>query len=444
MSTPASRASLGEATRHELPCGPHRRQSIPYPSAARQAFTTVLLLTTACSAGEQAKPPVAPVDAAAPTVRDSAGVRIVEHPLDARDRALLFSLDSTPMTVLDERSTDLELGQLWRPLLLSDNRIAFFTDGSVFVIGADGKVAERIGRRGAGPGEFQNGRLSRGAGDTLLMNDIENARASVVVPGVGVIRTVSITAQFGKVVFSPLGLAGPDTLLVGSNEGIGFRDPKSSSNLVPWVVGRIVMPAPTPTPLDTLPGFALTPYLGGMATQRYGTAGALAGWGGRILLVDIRNGSMRLRAGSGALVQLIHMPSSRRATDPESVKLDVERYISWLRTRTNVGVVKWDTARVFNNLRGTAPADSLPTFDRVRIGADGLAWFKDGGYEYADSTWGWTALRQNGTIAGRLTGTGRDSIEAFGTNAVLMRVEDEEGYTVLRVYRLRPPAQGSN
>lgn len=76
----------------------------------------------------------------------------MEHTLDARDRAPLFSLDSTPITVLDERSTDLEIGKLWRPLLLRDNRIAFFSDGSVFIIGADGTVAERIGRRGAGPG----------------------------------------------------------------------------------------------------------------------------------------------------------------------------------------------------------------------------------------------------------------------------------------------------
>ena len=399
----------------------------------------MLLLLGACNASEDREPPAAPAEAAAPTVRDSAGVRIVDHPLDARDRVPRFTLDTTPVTAFDERGTDLELGKLWRPLLLSDNRMAFFSDGSVFVIGADGTVAERIGQRGAGPGEFQSGRMIRGAGDTLLMNDIENARVSVIVPGVGVIRTVSITAQLGKVAFSPLGLAGKDTLLVGSNEGIGFRDPKSSSNLVPWFVGRIVMPTATPTPFDSLPGFALTKYLNGMVSQRYGTAGALAGWGGRILLVDIRNGSMRLRAGSGALMQLIRMPSTRRATDPESVNLDVERYITWLRTRTNVGVIKWDTARVFNNLRGTTPADSLPTFDRVLIGADGLAWFKDGGYEYADSTWGWTALRQDGTIAGRLTGTGRDRIEAFGTNAVLMRVEDEEGYTVLRVFRLRMP-----
>jgi hypothetical protein len=376
--------------------------------------------------------------ASEPAIRDSAGVRIVEHALDARDRSPRFSLDSAPLTILDERTTDLELGKLWRPLLLSDNRIAFFSDGSVYIIGTDGKVVERIGRQGAGPGEFQSGRLVRGAGDTLVMNDIENARASVIVPGVGVTRTVSVIAQLGKVTFSPLGLAGEDTLLVGSSEGLNFRDPKSNSNLVPWLVGRIVMPDATPTPFDTLPGFAVTKYLNGMVGQRYGTTGALAAWGGRILLVDIRNGVMRLRAGSGALLQLIHMPSTRRATDAATVALDIERNIALLRTRTNVGVIKWDTARVFNQIRGSAPGDSLPTFDRVLIGADGLAWFKDGGYEYADSTWGWTALRPDGTIAGRLTGTGRDRIEAFGTNAVMMREEDDEGYTVLRVYRLGP------
>jgi hypothetical protein len=421
---------------------PPRRQTIS--TIARPIAAVLLILLTDCDRAERQSPPPSTTEASAPTIRDSAGIRIVEHPLDARERAPRYTLDPTPITVLDERTTDLELGKLWRPLLLSDNRIALFSDGSVFIIGADGAVAERIGRRGAGPGEFQNGRLIRGAGDTLVMNDLENARASIVVRGVGVTRTFSIVAQLGKVTFSPLGLAGEDTLLVGSSEGFNFRDPKSTSNLVPWLVGRVVLPDATPTPFDTLPGFAVTKYLNGMVGQRYGTAGALAAWGGRILLVDIRTGSMRLRAGSGALVQLILMPSSRHATDPERVKLDVERYISWLRTRTNVGVIKWDTARVFNQLRGAAPADTLPSFDRVLIGADGLAWFKDGGYEYADSTWGWTALHPDGTIAGRLTGTGRDRIEAFGTNAVLMRVEDEQGYTVLRVFRFSPQAQRSN
>ena len=57
-----------------------------------------------------------------------------------------------------------------------------------------------------------------------------------------------------------------------------------------------------------------------LVSQRYGTAGALAGWGGRILLVDIRNGSMRLRAGSGALMQLIRMPSTRREPSRTTAK----------------------------------------------------------------------------------------------------------------------------
>lgn len=409
--------------------------------SSRTTFATFLTLLAACTDGTPPDSPVEAARVAAPTVRDSAGIQIVEHAADAVAHAPRLVVDSTPRTLLDERNSELELGTVSRALLLTDNRIAFFSDGSVYIIGSDGAVQERIGRSGEGPGEFRSGRLSRGAGDTLLLADIETARISFVVPGIGVLRTVGFTNFINapaKAVFSPIGVGGADTVLVGSSEGVGFRDPTSTSLLVPWFVGRLVLPATTPTVLDTLAGYAIVKYGAGTVGQRYGGAGALAGWNGRLLLVDTRTREMRIRASDGRLLQLIRMPGTRRATDAATIAGDVETEIAWLRTRANVGVIRWDTARVFNQLRGSAPGDSLPLIDRVLIGADGLAWFKDGGYKFADATWSWTALRPDGTIAGRVTGRGRDQVEAFGTNAVLLKTEDDDGYTAFRVHLLRP------
>jgi hypothetical protein len=369
-------------------------------------------------------------------VRDSAGIQIVEHAPEAIAAAPRFELDSTPITVLDERTSELELGKVTRPLLLSGNRMALFDNGAIHIIATNGQVEERIGRRGEGPGEFEAGRLSRGAGDTLLVYDIETARISVVAPGAGVLRTIPFTTQLGKVVFTPFGLGGRDTILLGSNESVAFRDPKSTSLLSPWYVGRLVLPDATPIILDSLAAWAVVKYGPGFVGQRYGGAGALAGWNGRMLLVDTRTREMRVIGGDGRLERLIRFPGTRRATDAATIARDVEAEIAWLRTRSNAGPIRWDTTRVFTQMRKAPPGDSLPLIERVLIGTDGVAWFKDAGYKFADPDWAWTALRPDGTIAGRLTGRGRDPVEAFGTNAVLLKSEDDDGFTVFRVHRL--------
>ncbi|MBK6496042.1 MAG: hypothetical protein IPG05_13240 [Gemmatimonadetes bacterium] len=73
---------------------------------------------------------------------------------------------------------------------------------------------------------------------------------------------------------------------------------------------------------------------------------------------------------------------------------------------------------------------------KALIGADGVAWIKDGGYRQADARWGWTALRRDGTILGRLVGTGKDPVVAFGANRVMLKSEDEDGFVTLRVHTL--------
>ena len=55
---------------------------------------------------------------------------------------------------------------------------------------------------------------------------------------------------------------------------------------------------------------------------------------------------------------------------------------------------------------------------------------------YAEPTWAWTAVKKDGTILGRLVGTGKDPVVAFGANRVMLKSEDDDGFVTFRVRTL--------
>ena len=107
-----------------------------------------------------------------------------------------------------------------------------------------------------------------------------------------------------------------------------------------------------------------------------------------------------------------------------------------MRARRAESPSKADTTRLYRSIRSAPTADSLPAIDKVLIGADSIAWIKDGAFWYADRQWGWTALHRDGTILGRLVGKGKDPVVAFGANRVMLKSEDEDGFVTFRVHAL--------
>lgn len=113
-------------------------------------------------------------------VRDSAGIRIVEnrHAVWSDDEG--WRLDSSPALDIGSRETLSQLGQTFR---LRDGRIVVAHAGGneILVYSAQGQLLARFGRRGAGPGEFQD--ISRtflvGQGDSIMVYDYTQNRVSV-------------------------------------------------------------------------------------------------------------------------------------------------------------------------------------------------------------------------------------------------------------------------
>ncbi len=145
-------------------------------------------LLSACRAAEDG---ASPSTARVVTVRDSAGIRILESngtPTELDSRPSPFLLDSIPEVSIGEESGE-ELYLLHRVYdaeRLADGRILIGNSGSheVRVYSASGEHLKNIGRKGSGPGEFgeyATVRMLR-SGDTLLLDDTEAQRVHVLAP----------------------------------------------------------------------------------------------------------------------------------------------------------------------------------------------------------------------------------------------------------------------
>jgi hypothetical protein len=137
--------------------------------------------------------------AAAPTVRDSAGIRIVENTGPAWQPGQEWSLSAEP--VLDIGSGDSEEDQLFgvrAAYRLGDGRIVIANGGTneIRFYAADGAFLSASGRSGQGPGEFERLQgLLRLPGDSLVARDhFYKPQLSVFDPMGNFVRTVSLDA----------------------------------------------------------------------------------------------------------------------------------------------------------------------------------------------------------------------------------------------------------
>ena len=124
-------------------------------------------------------------DALTTAVRDSAGVRIVEHVGEAPD--LGWTVAAEPSVVIGgpDVADEYALFQVVGAARLADGAIAVANGGSneIKVYEPDGAFRFAVGGEGEGPGEFSRMRfLIRIPGDSLAVDDIGNARVTVLSP----------------------------------------------------------------------------------------------------------------------------------------------------------------------------------------------------------------------------------------------------------------------
>lgn len=208
----------------------------------RRVASLALLLVVAACGGDS------PADAASlATTRDSAGVRIVENVGETASPGRAPVMAAEPELSIGEMDgpPEYQLYQVRAATRLSDGSVALFDGGSqeVRYYDATGRFIRRAGGKGGGPGEYQGvGWMVRLPGDSLMLNDVQARRITVLAPDGTVARSVALATVAPPPGMAPAG--GSQTVRIG---GLGMYDvvgPMWDGSLLARARGEMGAPEP--------------------------------------------------------------------------------------------------------------------------------------------------------------------------------------------------------
>ena len=392
--------------------------------------------------GEEEAPP------ATVTVRDSAGIQIVENHAPELDPAQFWVVEPEPEVVIGgdrtSRATNDPAHLLWRvrgAALLSDRRVVVLSGGEPMVLVHDisGALTGSFGRRGRGPGEFSFPlHLQVLPGDTILVWDTMFGRIGHFDPSGTLLRerTIDLGALFAAVQTPEQRLAEsvtlplPDgTFLVSLGRtdwspelGTYYRVPTGymrvdssyATHSFGWWAGREVLLAPLPVPF-------VLPF----RTQAVFTAG------GNPVSVYISSGDryeVRQFAPTGALRRIIRRP----AVEPIPILArEVEAWKARLSEDQQLDWEGWDRVMERN-----PPRPCRPTVAGLITDAEGNLWVAN---RLDDQSSEWSVFDPEGRWLGtmqlpvpRVAWIGRDLL-------VGLRRDPDIGVESVSVHRLIRP-----
>jgi len=162
------------------------------------------------------------------SVRDSAGVRIVENP--AFPSTLLWRVGPTPLVQIGgaDESPAYELYTVSDAVRLTNGTIVVANHGTkeLRYYSADGSFTLSAGRRGGGPGEFESiWWLEVIHGDSVVAYDRTLRRVSVFSPDGAFVRSVAVRSSASIPVSSPIGMFSDKSMLAQGSARTGPGTP---------------------------------------------------------------------------------------------------------------------------------------------------------------------------------------------------------------------------
>lgn len=360
------------------------------------------------------------------TVRDSAGITIVENSRAAVPRTA-FTLSATPAVQVTGRNDVLEY--LFSPNVaaagrLSDGRIVVGDQWSfnVRVFGADGRHQRTFGSMGSGPGQLAAiRRIFILPADTIAVVD---GRINLFTPDGRFIRVESMGVQG----MTPLArLADGDWI---SRRGTGkdsvrvFRVSRTASGASPSDTGlRLAVYDPRDTSLHAagahVPGvtIAATPFVPSVV---------IAGLPNGFLLGDGKTFEILEYSANGRLRRII-----RRDVDLRVTEVDKARY------REGELTGKQGEARVAAELRlsTTVFPKTIPAFQRIVVDPSGRIWAQDQ-LRANHVPLKWTVFDPNGKMLGVVEVPVGFRVFEVGTDYILGRLRDAKNQAHIQMYTL--------
>lgn len=376
----------------------------------------ILILLTGCTVRDSTPGSV--------LVRDSAGIRIIEHTQETPEHTS-WELDPEPVLRIGNLlgSEEESLFRVRGARRLSDSRVAVINAGTYEVryYSAAGFFEGAFGRRGEGPGEFS--RLSSFMqvlpGDTVVVYDPGLRRVTMIHTGGRASVSVNLETQLEVTGTEYVG-----RLLDGTHIAAHTLSPRSGSQL--------------------------NAYRDTVAVLRHGQDGRSMNEigrfpGGEMAAIRRSQGSVQMMPapfGTRLFILLeadtiIALHSSRdevRRFDPTGRLIKVERRQSEPRPVTDQERAEYPPS-MFPGL--TLP-DVLPYFENVQMASDGRIWLADFNPSGADDLIRWNVYGRDGDWLGGVDLPAGWTVLSTGEEELMIMEKDSLGIEYVEARRLRP------
>ncbi|HEX2077028.1 MAG TPA: hypothetical protein VHG08_04940 [Longimicrobium sp.] len=388
----------------------------------------LLLLLAACGGGGDA--------GATATVRDSAGIQIVENRGGGRGENEGWRLSDEPTLQIGvaEGDTLYQMDRVRAALRLGDGRIVVVNAGSHQIrwYDANGRHVASAGREGGGPGEFRAlTTLRRLPGDSVLAFDLGAFRLSWFDPAGRFVRSVPLQ-PVGRVPPRFVDRFADGSLLLSSSVRTFAGRPPSGTSRDTLLFLRA---GPDGVPVDSLP---VTPA-GEAAIQVMTQGGQITGmnvlslpfmrnvhtaasgdryWQGTTDAYEIV-----LRRADGTPERIV-----RRAVEPVPVR---GAYLDSLR-RVQVAEHGPEAGK---SLDQVAVPEQLPAFERLLVDDEGNLWVQRTSWPGAVPA-EWDVFDGEGRMLGTVRTPAGFRVTHVGADFVLGVWSDEDGVEYVRMYRL--------
>ena len=398
------------------------------------ATLLVVVVAAACGAGETA--------ADGPTVRDSAGVRIVDNaPVDT---AAVWRVGEEPVLEIGavQGSVEYQLDGVTDVARAPNGTILVAERGSrqLSVFDSAGEHLRTAGGEGGGPGEFR--RLSELAwlpGDTLAAWDGRQGRISLFTAGGVFVRSRTLSPPDDAVTLQFLGvLANGDAVGGGLGRFGGEDGPSDGRYRRPLSIHRYgggQSPGPR---LTRIPGDEMfrTSYRSGgregflLFPHPFGTSTSTAVGGERVCVSTGERFGIRCRSPDGRLLTVVRDSVRRRPVTDEAIDRLLESRLADIEHQD----LRRRVRESFESVRDFP--DRMPALDRLLIGSEGDLWVRAYRPEYEEGGRRWTVFGPDGIRRARVTMPPKFRPYVIERDLVVGQWTDELGVNFVRVYRL--------
>ena len=390
----------------------------------------------------------------AQTVRDSAGVQIVENARATLPAARAWRIDPTPMVTIGANAADAdtlnELNLVMGIRRLSDGRYAVGVQGShaVRFYDANGKYVSSAGRRGQGPGEFRQVMgVWRTRGDTLVV--LDNGELEIFT-GAGKFVAQGASRALGDRFVYP-----EDVMPDGSYLGVMFNE----RTIPPAGRARqsrpLVRVSRDGERVDTVGSFMSAEEVFDGRNwwgEGVGFSGHshLAGSENAFFTSSPVSGEITQRNFQGRVIRLIRLPDRGRKVGNEEIR----DYREWRLTSPGENGRPMSPAmkaRAEQALERTVYADKMPTFGKLLVDRSGNLWAQRFDHRSVFFTPGpvrtqtmtvasrWDVIDANGRWMTTVDLPARFMPVEIGADYIAGLGRDQDDIEQVRVYRLRKP-----